>query len=138
MYDFKWFEETAWFAIVAAITYIGGVAVVGMPSDHWKVWAMTVIAGASRAAVAVVVSRVKAAPTVTPPPMYVPPAVFVPSAWTDHTTTAGTVTTTTGSTYTTEPSAVVAPQTPPATLPDHAGTLPRPQAVAPTSVSPTV
>ena len=122
----KWYEETAWAVTVAGLTYIVGVAAAGMPTDHWQVWAMTLAAGVGRVAVATVISRFGAKP-----------AVLVPA--TEYTTTWTTANN--GSPVTnkqTNPvplvSAVGTPL-PPATLPDHTGTLPRPTA---TSASPGV
>lgn len=56
-YSLKWFEETAWAAAIAALTYIVTVAAAGMPTDNWKAWVIALAAGVGRVAIAAVASR---------------------------------------------------------------------------------
>ncbi len=63
-YELRWFEETAWAAVVAALTYIVTVAAAGMPADNWKAWVIAGVAGAGRAAMAAIGKRI---PSVAPP-----------------------------------------------------------------------
>ena len=134
----KWYEETAWAVIVAGLTYIVGVAAAGMPTDHWQVWAMTLAAGVGRVAVATVISRFGAKP---PAAEYNTQFNNFPATPLASTITVASTTTNLGSPATNiritpvNPIDPVVPDTqPPATLPDHTGTLPRPTA---TSASPT-
>lgn len=55
-YDFKLVEETAWAAVVAAVVFAGTAFLESGSVTDWRTWALSVLAGAARAAVAVVIA----------------------------------------------------------------------------------
>lgn len=59
IYNFKFLQEVAWAAVVAAIVFIGGqfVALGTVDITDWKAWAFALVAGAARAAVAAIVAK---------------------------------------------------------------------------------
>ncbi len=55
-YDFKLVQEVAWGAVVAALVFLGTAFLQSGSVTDWKAWTIAALAGAARAAVAVVVA----------------------------------------------------------------------------------
>lgn len=56
-YNFKVTPELVWAFIVAITTVLGQLVAQGQPSD-WKVWGIGLLAGITRAVIAVILSKV--------------------------------------------------------------------------------
>ena len=56
-YNFKVTPELVWAFIVAITTILGQVVAQGQPGD-WKIWGIGLLAGVTRAIIAVILSKV--------------------------------------------------------------------------------